>query len=295
MQCSLQNSFLSSRFLRVFLLPLLLSSGWVAGQCPPVSEAGLHVVQPNETLFSIAQQHGVSVDQLTIWNSITAQELLKPCRELVVSSSLENTSVTVGGEKQSGNWHTVLAGETVESLADLYGYTTARFREFNKLASWRRLRPGAIVRTTDCSCTTAPTSPAPAPTMASSAPVVGTSYGTVPVPVASDRAYMKVAESVMVDEINRLRADPGAFIPEVRAYVAKENAKPWRSKPIDARAVNSLITRLDNTGPLSILRAHPCLYRVAKTQGDYLRPDDLITPGPTVLTPGAGLPRNARR
>lgn len=245
----------------------------VQAQCPQTMEAGVHVVQANQTLFSISKMHNISVDQLTVWNSITSQEVLKPCRELVVSAALENNAAAVGGAKQKGKWHTVRAGETVESLANLYGYTSVRFREFNKLEGWRRVKPGAILRSTDCACRTEPEfsgANEPAPTMASSGPMVGESFNEVPAPIASDRAYMKVSESSMIDEINRLRANPRAFITEVRAYVAKENAKPWRSRPIDARAVNSLISRLDGATPLSMLRAHPCLYRVAKTHGDYL-------------------------
>lgn len=82
---------------------------------------------------------------------------------------------------------------------------------------------------------------------------------------------MKVSESRMIDVINQLRADPSGFISVVRAYVARENAKPWRRKVINPGKVNSLIQRLVRTPRLSILRAHPCLYRLAKTQGDYLQ------------------------
>lgn len=74
----------------------------------------------------------------------------------------------------------------------------------------------------------------------------------------------------MVDAINRMRANPRGFISEVEAFVAAKNAEPWRKKNINARAVAGLISRLEKTQPLSILRAHPCLYRVAKSHGNYL-------------------------
>jgi LysM repeat protein/uncharacterized protein YkwD len=265
-------------------LPLLVSlffiggSGSVFAQCPPATEAGLHVVQANETLFSIAQQFGTSVDELTTWNSLTKQELLRPCRELVVSRALVNPAVagssnSFGGLKQNGKWHTVRPGESVESLATLYGYTAARFREFNKLEGWRRIKTGAVLRSSECSCAPparmAAPAPAVSPTLASSVVQVGSPF-SAPDAIATDRAYMKVSESLMVDAINRVRADPQGFIPEVEAFVAAKNAEPWRQKPINARAVAGLIRQLKATPALSVLRAHPCLYRVAKSQGDYL-------------------------
>lgn len=257
-------------------LLILGGSGSAFAQCPPATEAGLHVVQANQTLFSIAQQFNISVDDLTTWNSLTRQELLKPCRELVVSGALVNPATlgnSFANQKQPGKWHTVRPGESVESLAELYGYTAARFREFNKLEGWRRIKTGAVLRSTECSCEPPARGAEPelvvSPTLASSVVQVGASFNA-PDAVATDRAYMKVSESLMVDAINHMRANPSGFVSEVEAYVAAKNAEPWRKQPINARAVASLINRLKKTPPLSILRAHPCLYRVAKSQGDYL-------------------------
>jgi LysM repeat protein/uncharacterized protein YkwD len=252
---------------------LIAGTGSVFAQCPPANEAGLHVVQANETLFSIAQKFAVSVDDLTTWNSLTRQELLKPCRELVVSRALVNSSPGIGGQKQPGKWHTVRPGESVESLAELCGYTATRFREFNNLEGWRRIKPGAVLRSTECACEpparVAGPAPTVSPTLASSVVQVGSSF-SAPEAIASDRAYMKVSESLMVDAINRMRANPSGFVPEVEAFVAAKNAEPWRKKPINARAVASLIRQLKKTPSLSVLRAHPCLYRVSRSHGNYL-------------------------
>jgi LysM repeat protein/uncharacterized protein YkwD len=252
---------------------LIAGSGAAFAQCPPANEAGLHVVQTNETLFSIAQKFAISVDDLTTWNSLTRLELLKPCRELVVSRALVNSGTAIGGQKQPGKWHTVRPGESVESLARLFGYTAARFREFNNLEGWRRIKPGAVLRSTECACEAPARVAAPAPivspTLASSVVQVGSQLNAQRT-IAADRAYMKVSESLMVDAINSMRANPRGFISEVEAFVATKNAEPWRQKPINAQAVASLISQLERTPPLSVLRAHPCLYRVARNQGNYL-------------------------
>lgn len=249
-------------------------------QCPPATESGVHVVQTNETLSSIGRTYGVSVSQLTTWNSITTGELIRPCQELVVSNQLVTPAsrgfgANLGNTRQAGKWHTVRPGETVESIAEIYGYTPWRFREINKLEAWRTLQAGAAVRSSDCGCDPPATTAkgGPGPTLASMPVTLGPAFNS-PAVVGTDRANMKVSESRMIDAINQLRANPSGFINDVRAFVARENAKPWRRQAINPGKVNTLIQRLARTPRLSILRAHPCLYSIAKTHGDYLQAYD---------------------
>jgi len=55
-------------------------------------------------------------------------------------------------QRQSGGRHVIAQGETIASLARLYGYTEERFREFNVLKPGQELTPGSVVLSTDCSC-----------------------------------------------------------------------------------------------------------------------------------------------
>jgi len=55
-------------------------------------------------------------------------------------------------QRQSGSRHVIAQGETIASLARLYGYTEERFREFNVLKPGQELTPGSVVLSTDCSC-----------------------------------------------------------------------------------------------------------------------------------------------
>jgi LysM repeat protein len=62
----------------------------------PTNKGGLHTVAEKETLFSIARQHGITVDQLKQWNNLTSNEL-KIGQALVVSSSPKSTQSGGGG------------------------------------------------------------------------------------------------------------------------------------------------------------------------------------------------------
>lgn len=157
-----------------FLFLALLCVGQLSAQCPSSSRAGIHVVQAGENLFRISQSYGVSIDQLRAWNNMVPGEFLPVCKELNVSSQVPTAYSTTpsapgvqmysrGGavtttptsstayRKQPGTNHTVQPGETVAGLADLYGYTEKRFREFNALGN-EVLTPGSKVLSTDCAC-----------------------------------------------------------------------------------------------------------------------------------------------
>ena len=51
-------------------------------------ENGYHEVQPGDTLFGIALQYGISVDELCRLNDITPEQLIYPGQKLLVSPSL---------------------------------------------------------------------------------------------------------------------------------------------------------------------------------------------------------------
>ena len=45
----------------------------------------IHVVRPNETVGSIAKQHGIAVSDLLRWNSLQKQGLIRPGDRLRVA------------------------------------------------------------------------------------------------------------------------------------------------------------------------------------------------------------------
>jgi LysM repeat protein len=59
-------------------------------QTPARSAAGSHTVAEKETLYSIARQYGITVDQLKSWNKLEASEL-KIGQSLIVSAPAEQT------------------------------------------------------------------------------------------------------------------------------------------------------------------------------------------------------------
>lgn len=79
----------------------------------------IHIVKPGETLYSIAREYGVSVQVLSINNSVTDPQTLAVGQSIAVAIP----SVT----------HTVRAGDTLNSIAAEYGTTLNQLYKSNLL------------------------------------------------------------------------------------------------------------------------------------------------------------------
>src|SRR5689334_23958190 len=100
---------------------LWLPASVIAQQTDP--GVTIHVVQRGETLFRIAQSYGVTVDDLASLNGLVdpsniqvGQRLLVPANAVAPTALPQN--------------HVVQPGETLRSIADLYGLTV------EYLAAW---------------------------------------------------------------------------------------------------------------------------------------------------------------
>ncbi|MCA9916256.1 MAG: LysM peptidoglycan-binding domain-containing protein, partial [Anaerolineae bacterium] len=111
-----------------------------------------HVVQPGESLFSIAQLYNVSVESLLELNEITNANQIYPGQELTIWSAeagIPQPEATAGAEADtilptpeesnalptiSSNIHIVQAGETLFRIATAYGLTTNQLATANGIS-----------------------------------------------------------------------------------------------------------------------------------------------------------------
>lgn len=205
----------------LFSLSLLaFTTTLFAQNCPPSSQAGVHIVQKGETLYRISKMYGTTVQNLLNINGRSLNQVLSVCTPLRVygssttastttvsspapptttyyppqntgggtyipptstttttysppppantgtntssaTNSTSSTDFTKGGRyskpfdqyvKQEKGVHYAEENENMEGIAALYGYTAARFREFNGLPAGSEVYNGQVLRTTDCDC-----------------------------------------------------------------------------------------------------------------------------------------------
>jgi LysM repeat protein len=90
--------------------------------------ATVHVVKRGETIASIAKQHSIAVSTVLSMNSLSAKTIIFPGQRLTIGSVIPKKAAKI-----LPNEHTVAAGETLASIANLYGLKLSSLLEANSL------------------------------------------------------------------------------------------------------------------------------------------------------------------
>ena len=110
--------------LRIWLLSMLVvGAALVAAQEGDNSNLTVHVVQRGENLSAIAAQYNQSIERIAQINGITGEGGLAVGQRLLIPRQI--------AAPQPGLTHTVLTGETLNSIAQIYGKTTEELSELN--------------------------------------------------------------------------------------------------------------------------------------------------------------------
>jgi LysM repeat protein len=151
------------------------------------AEGFLHRVEAKETLFSLARQYNVSVDDIKTWNSLKDNSLTlgqtilirkKPPAQPAVSPNPVQTT--------TAKTHTVAPKETLFSIARQYGVTWQQLQEWNSIKD-AELKIGQVISVSGPAATSVIT---PAATSASTQPT------TAPIVTQPATSTITVSEGV---------------------------------------------------------------------------------------------------
>ncbi|MCE2958437.1 MAG: LysM peptidoglycan-binding domain-containing protein [Bacteroidota bacterium] len=103
------------------------------------SVSSTYTVAAKETLYSIARQYSISVDQLKQWNNLTSDELKLGQLLFLTQPKYATANATLpqpGSTPQSlGATHTVASKETLYSISRQYGVSVDQLKQWNNLTS----------------------------------------------------------------------------------------------------------------------------------------------------------------
>lgn len=118
-----------NRFGRTARIAVILCGLVLMGMAVPVYAQGtVHVVQPGETLYSIAARYGTTVQTIAQANGLSNLNLVYVGQRLVIPSGSGSTTAT-------GRTYTVRAGDTLWSIAARHGTTVAMLMQVNGLTN----------------------------------------------------------------------------------------------------------------------------------------------------------------
>lgn len=145
-------------------------------QCPEKPGYGYHIVQPGETLNSIARIYSINPKSLVEWNNIQNPQQIKVCDKLWLSQ--QGTGTPAVEEK---NYHIVQKGETLVGIARKYNLTEARIRRLNDFPSSGNvvIQPGQKILIAENAAPTPSKPSAPPPAATTTTPPSTTSVGTL--------------------------------------------------------------------------------------------------------------------
>lgn len=121
-----------------------------ASPAPAAPMAGSYTVQQGDTLWSIAQRHGVSVDALRGANGLGSSSLIRTGQSLALPGGMvpaaSATPVSAPAPSTpAATTHTVAGGETMWSIADRHGVALAALLQANGLAESSIIYPGQVL------------------------------------------------------------------------------------------------------------------------------------------------------
>ena len=126
----------------LLLLACLVASAMAQQQTvEPTPEPTHYIVQPGDTLFSIAQRFGTTVETIVSANEIHDASLIQVGQRLVIPA-VRPEPVPPPDPTADTRVHPVRSGETLTSLAFWYGTTVWTLREVNELNQWGLLWTG---------------------------------------------------------------------------------------------------------------------------------------------------------
>ena len=103
------------------------------------SSGGTYTVAAGDSVWSIANKHGISMDQFRSLNNIK-NDYVYPGQKVVVSGSSTRTSTTTSttvssqtSSSAAGNTYTVASGDSVWSVANKHGISMDQFRSLNNI------------------------------------------------------------------------------------------------------------------------------------------------------------------
>lgn len=267
------------------------SAPLLAGQ--KTTKTPVHTVSPGDSLWAVAQRHGVAVDELMRWNDLSGAALLLPGQELRLSGGAApaadpSKKPAPPAAEPPRTEHVVRSGDSLWSISQARGVSVQSLLDGNDLTVNSLLRPGQRLSVTEPAPDTVRTAQAPAPERAEQP-------RPAPARAVGDTFLGRTYEDGVVDSANRhheqLAARPAPSREEMRRLVhdtavrmgvdpALALAHAHQESGFDHRAVSPA----DAVGTMQVIPdAGDWASGLVGRELDLLDPQDNVTAGVAII------------
>ncbi|MEJ9313191.1 LysM peptidoglycan-binding domain-containing protein [Priestia megaterium] len=99
------------------------------------ADTDTHKVKAGETLFSISQQHNVTVEDLKKWNGLSSTLIYANQTLQIGSTSTDSSSSSTPTTTSSNHTYTVKSGDTLYCIAKNNGTSVQQLKDWNNISS----------------------------------------------------------------------------------------------------------------------------------------------------------------
>jgi peptidoglycan DL-endopeptidase CwlS len=253
----------------------------------------VHTVSPGDSLWAVAQRHGVAVDELMRWNDLSGAALLMPGQKLRLAGGAAPAAgspqqTAPPAEEPPRTEHVVRAGDSLWSISQARGVSVQSLLDGNDLTVNSLLRPGQRLSVAAPAPDTVRTAEAPAPERAEEP-------RSAPERAVGDTFLGRTYEDGVVDSANRhheqLASRPAPSRDEMRRLVhdtavqmgvdpALALAHAYQESGFDHRAVSPA----DAVGAMQVIPdAGDWASGLVGRELDLLDPQDNVTAGVAII------------
>lgn len=129
-------SKLSSRWILVLVVTMLLATSQTAMAAGLAQDSVVHTVQPGESLYRISLRHGVSVDAIVRANGLSSVDTVYVGQRLIIpqaSGAVNDSPAVTSAAPTDGTIHIVQPGENLFRIGLRHGLNVAQLQTANQL------------------------------------------------------------------------------------------------------------------------------------------------------------------
>lgn len=110
--------------------------------------SGTYQVRSGDSLWAIANRYRLTINELTQWNNLTPEDILRPGQQLILQpTAFAQTDVSEGGRVAGGadlgaKRYEVKPGDSLSRIAQLHGVSVSDLTEWNSIRRNSVIRPG---------------------------------------------------------------------------------------------------------------------------------------------------------
>jgi N-acetylmuramoyl-L-alanine amidase len=123
---------LGTRTLRRTTIVIAGTIALAVASIAPAMASDSYEIAPGDTLFSIAQRHGLSVERVAQMNGIQNPNLIFAGQRISLGATATQGEATTEQPSQVSDSYSVQAGDTLWSIASRFGITVAQLVEANR-------------------------------------------------------------------------------------------------------------------------------------------------------------------